>query len=255
MGRGVSPNDAASAAPNHLLAIGESLCHFSRVRYHLLLPLLLALFCAGCSTPMERFNKKLSKQEAGERKENSRRVERNRMLAAESGEAGSKRGAEILVLDKFKAFDPSRSAVGGRTYDAGKARTKDFQYQQKATADSYRTRDFRGSKNAATGDIKFATKDAATKGYATKDAATKNAPTKEAWDAGKTAATRGLHDGKREYLGPESTKLRQSVDPVTLGDWRSGGETVTNTGSSVEKYSTMKSLSIDDIRELLNKNK
>ena len=41
-----------------------------------------------------------------------------------------------------------------------------------------------------------------------------------------------------------------------MSDWRGGGrEQVTDTGSSMEKFSTLKPLSIEDIRELLNKNK
>ena len=66
---------------------------------------------------------------------------------------------------------------------------------------------------------------------------------------------RSLHDGRREYLGPESKKLRQSIDPVTMADWRNGGESMVNSGTSMEKYSHLKQLSIEDIRELLNKNK
>ena len=232
------------------------------MRFFLPIPLLLALLCAGCaSTPMERFNKKLAKQEGSEREENSRRVEQRRVSAAENGDAGSKRGAEILIIDKYKAYDPSRSSVGGRTYDTGKARVKDFYYDQKAHPGSYGTRDFYGSKKNWSGDLKFAARDANTHGRyaipnATKAADTKTAATKEAWDAAKTAPTRGLYDGKREYLGPESAKLRTPIDPASQGDWRSAGrESVANSGTSVEKYSTMKPLSIEDIRELLNKNK
>ena len=235
--------------------------HCSRVRFFLPIPLLLALLYAGCSTPMERFNKKLGRQESEERTENSRRVEQRRVSAAENGDVGSKRGAEILVIDKYKAYDPTRSSVGGHTYDTGKARVKDFYYDQKAHPGSYGTRDFYGSKKNWAGDMKFAARDANTHGKyaipnADKTADSKAAPIKTAWDAGKTAATRGLHDGQREYRGPERAKLGQSIDPMTMADWRHGAqESVVNSGTSVEKYSTMKQLSIEDIRELLNKNK
>ncbi len=231
------------------------------MRFFLPIPLVFALLCAGCSTPMEKFNRKLAKQEGGVREENSRVVEQRRVSAAENGEAGSKRGAEILVIDKYKSYDPSRSSVGGRTYDTGKARVKDFYYDQKAHPGSYGTRDFYGSRKNWSGDMKYAARDANTHGKyaipnATKAADTKTAATNQAWDAGKTAATRGLYDGKREYLGPESAKLRTPIDPASQGDWRSAGrESMVNSGTSVEKYSTMKPLSIEDIRELLNKNK
>lgn len=231
-------------------------CNFSRVRFLLPIPLALALLGAGCSTPMERFNKKLAKQEGSERAENSRTVEQRRMMEAESGQAGSQRGAEILVPNKYKEFDPSRNAVGGRSYNAGQAHTKSFLFAQKAKPESYRAGDFYGSKKAWGGNRLFGAKDANIPGpFGAKIADTRTAATKEAWDAGRSAPTRALTDGKREYLGPESKKLRQTIDPVTMADWRNTGESVMSTGSSVEKYSTMKSLTIEDIRELLNKNK
>ena len=236
--------------------------HCSRVRFFLPIPLLLALLCAGCSTPMERFKKKQAKQERAAKDENSRTVETQRMnVLSGSGASGTKRWAEIAVIDPDKSFDPTRSSVGGRTYDTGNARVKDFYYDQKAHPGSYGTRDFYGSKKNWAGDMKFAARDANTHGKyaipnADKTADSKAAPIKEAWDAGKTAATRGLHDGQREYRGPERAKLGQSIDPMTMADWRHGAqESVVNSGTSVEKYSTMKQLSIEDIRELLNKNK
>ena len=238
------------------------MCQFSRVRFLLPIPLVLALLYVGCaSTPMERFNKKLAKQEGPEREENSRLLEQRRVSAVENGQVGSKRGAEIFAADKYKTFDPTRNSVGGRTYDTGNARVKDFYYDQKAHPGSYAARDFYGAKKDWSGDLKYAARDANTRGKydipnATKAADTKTAATKESWDAGKTAATKGLHDGQREYLGPESKKLRTPVDPATMADWRNGGrETVVNSGTSVEKYTTLKQLTIEDIRELLNKNK
>ncbi len=227
------------------------------MRFLLPIPLLLALLCAGCA-----FHKKSAQQIEQENKiENSRTTEQRRAMAAENGEATSKRGAEIVVWDPNKSFDPTRSSVGGRTYDTGNARVKDFYYDQKAHPGSYGTRDFYGSKKDWLGDLKYAARDANTHGRytipnATKTADTKTAATKEAWDSGKTAATHGLHDGQREYLGPESKKLRTPVDPASQGDWRNAGrESVVNSGTSVEKYTTLKQLTIEDIRELLNKNK
>ena len=233
-------------------------CHFSRVRFLLPIPLLLALLGAGCAS----FGHKSAQQiEAEEKKADSSLVEKRRLLAVENGDVASKRGAEIAVWDPNKAYDPSRSSVGGRTYDTRNARVKEFYYDQKAHPGTFGTRDFYGSKKNWSGDMKFAARDANTHGKyaipnATKAADTRTAATKEAWDAGKTAATKGVYDGRREYLGPESTKLHTPVDPATMGDWRTGGrESVTNSVNSVEKYSTLKPLTIEDIRELLNKNK
>ena len=232
------------------------MCHFSRVRFLLPIPLLLVLLGAGCASA----EKRAARQEAKFLEGNSRMAEQRRLLAVERGDAGSQRGAEILVIDPHKAYDPSRSAVGSRTYNAGGARTKEFYFNQKTNPGSYRTRDFYGAKSAAAGEKKFATREANSRGQyeipnANKAAETKTAPTKEAWDAGKTAETKNLRDGRREFLGRESRKVRQGVDPATMGDWHGGGENVTNAASSVEKFSTLKPLSIDDIRELLNKNK
>ena len=227
--------------------------HFSRVRFLLPIPLLLILLFAGCASS----EKRLAAQEARLVEENSRLMEQRRMRTVTGTDIASARGAEIVVFDPNKSFDPSRHAVGGRTYETGSARTKAFQFTQKANPRTFETRDFSGAKTAGAGRMLFATKAANTRDpYATKTAATKTAATKESPDAGRTAAVHDLHDGQREFLGKESGKLRQAADPVKMADWRNGGrETVTNSGSSVEKYSTMKQLTIEDIRELLNKSK
>lgn len=233
------------------------MCHFSRVRFLLPIPLLLVLLGAGCASA----EKRAARQEAKFLEGNSRMAEQRRLTAVARGDAGSARGAEILVFDPNKAYDPSRSAVGSRTYNAGSARTKEFYLNQRTNPGTFLTRDFYGAKSAAAGDRKFATRAANTRGqseipYANKVAETKTAPTKEAWDAGKTAETKNLRDGRREFLGRESRRVGQSVDPASMADWRGGGsERVTNAAGSMEKFSTLKPLSIEDIRELLNKNK
>ena len=232
-------------------------CHFSRVRFLLPIPLLLALLSAGCASG----HKAAQQQEPVQKQENSRTGESRRMVALDNGFTGTERWAEVTSVNPNKTFDPSRSSVGGRTYDTGNARVKEFYYDQKAHPGSYGTRDFYGSKKNWSGDLQYAARDANTQGkYAIPNAAkaadTKTATTKEAWDAGKTAATRGLRDGQREFLGPESAKLRTPIDPASQGDWRSAGrESVVNSATSVEKFSTLKQLTIEDIRELLNKNK
>lgn len=237
---------------NHLLASPGDVWHFSRVRFLLPIPFLLVLLFAGCASP----EKKLAQQEARVVEENSRMIEQRRMQTVTGSDVASKRGAEILVYDPHKTYDPTRSAVGGRTYAAGSARTKAFQFTQKSNPRSFGTRDFAGSKADGAGRMLFATKAAdARDPFGTRTAPTKSAKTKESADAGKTAAVNDLHDGRRQFLGKENAKLRQAIDPVTLGDWRRNGETVSSGASAVEKYSTMKQLTIEDIRELLNKSK
>jgi len=237
---------------NRPLASPSGVWQFSRVRFLLPISLLLVLLFAGCASS----EKSLARQEARLVEENSRLIEQRRMQAVTGADVASARGAEILVYDPHKTYDPSRSAVGGRPYSAGSARTKAFLFTQKASPRTFGTRDFAGAQPARHGRMLFATKEANTRDpYATKDAPTKTAGTKESPDAGKVAAVNDLHDGRRQFLGKENAKLRQSLPPESLGDWRKTSETVSNSGTSVEKYSTMKQLTIGDIRELLNKSK
>jgi hypothetical protein len=225
------------------------------VRFFLpvILPAVLAL--AGCSTP----EKRLAQAQHKASEENSRRAEEMRMRAVTNGEAGSQRGAEVIQYDPEKTFDPSRSGVGTvRPYLATKgAKTKEFQSRE-ARVETFRTRDFASSKSAAA-QKKYATDDANTRGKYVipntgKEASTKTAATKEAWDAQKKAPARELADARRPYLGPESKKLGTAIEPKELANWRNG-EGVVYTDGVVEKISTFKQLSIDDVRELLNKNK
>jgi hypothetical protein len=194
--------------------------------------------------------------------ENSRAIEGRRMRALDYGDATSRRGAEILVPDYTKQFDPNRSGVGTtRPFGTGGARTKEFNFQQKARADTYATRDFQNTKANTTSEKKFATGEANTRSKNTipnvdQDVGSKAALTKELRDANKVAATQDLRDGKRPYLGPESKKLNQAMDPKELANWRTGGsESVLYNNGTVERVGNLKQLSIEDVRELLNKNK
>lgn len=230
--------------------------HVCGVRFLHLLPILLALTSGGCAS----WSKK--KPEDNTAKENSRAIEQRRMRALDHGDVTSARGAEILVADYTKQFDPSRSGVGtARTFGTGGARTKEFNYQEKYRPESYQTRGFAGTKSNAASERKFATKAANTNGQyvipnADQDVAGKAARTKELWDGSKVAATRDLRDGDRTYLGQERKNLGKIMDPKELANWRSGGgETVIYSGTTVDRVGTLKQLSIEDVRELLNKNK
>jgi hypothetical protein len=228
---------------------------------HLLLfpALLAAIFVAsGCSSSQ----KNMARMEREMAKQNSRLAEERRMRAIDNGDAASRRGAEVLVVDPNKSFDPSRSGVGtAREFGTGGTRVKEFNFEQKARPKNYLARDFRGARDLAAGERKFATGEANTGSkYAIpntdKEAARKTAETRRLWDGDKVAATKEVYDGKRPYLGPESKKLGNAVDPKSLADWRSGGgETVTYAPGTVDRIGTLKQLSIDDVRELLNKNK
>ena len=226
----------------------------------LFLPALLttSLALVGCSS-LEKRTAKLEQQAL---KENSRATEQRRMNAMNYGDVSSGRGAEILVYNPDKKFDPSRSGVGTvREFGTGGARVKDFAGQKTARTGNFLTRMFPGSKSKAGTDREFSTGEAHARGKyeipnADTEAARKTAETKDVHDRDKIAATRDLHDGDRPYLGPESKKLNQTVSAQEMADWRKGGsESVSYGGTTVERMGNLKQLSIDDVRELLNKNK
>ena len=173
----------------------------------------------------------------------------------------SQRGAQILVYDPNKTFNPGSSGVGaGRTYGTGNAQAKEFNFDQKTTTGNFLTRAFWKGKPDASGGKTFATGEVDTHGKYTiaKDATDtgKTAATKSLSDGSKVAATQQAQDATRRYLGPEAQKQGTAVDPKSLADWRSGGgETVTYQGGYVERVGNLKSLSLDDVRDLLNKSK
>jgi hypothetical protein len=216
------------------------------------------LALAGCATPQQKLARA---QQKAERQENTRATEHRRMLAVENGEVSSSRGAEIYVPDKTKTFDPNKAtAAAAHSYGTGKAQTKDFYSGKQVRMDTFQTRDFYDTKGNQAAQRKFATNEANTTGkflflFARKTAPTKTAETKKAWDANKAAPTRTLADGQRPYLGPESKRMSQPVDAKELSNWRNAAESVSYTDTTVERVSTLKQLSIDDIRELLNKSK
>jgi hypothetical protein len=229
--------------------------HESPVRFLRLAPLFIALAAASCSSAEK-------KEQRTNAIANTRAIEQRRMQKVENGDVASQRGAEILVPNENKTFDPSQSGIGTlRPFGTGGARVKEYNFQQKIRSESFVTRDFSGSKGNRAADRKFAAGEANTRGKYVipntgKEAESKAATTKELWDGSKVAGTRDLHDGQRQYLGPESRKLDQSIDAKSLADWRSGAsESVTYNGTTVDRVGTLKQLSIDDVRELLNKNK
>jgi hypothetical protein len=150
-------------------------------------------------------------------------------------------------LDQGLVFDPRQGAIGeGRGFQAGNAQTKSFQFNQSYNPGKYETREFTPKKSSWLSKLNFFAKAAPTEGTHEvpnlgRQAETKTAAVKEARDADKIAATRDLPDGNRPYLGPESKKLDRSVDPAKpLPGW--AGD-------------RMETLTLGQVRELLNKNK
>ena len=183
------------------------------------------------------------------------------MMAIENRDANSARGAQILEANPDTSFDPNRAtATAAHSYSTGKAPTKSFYSDRSVRLDTYQTRNFYDARANKSAQRQFATNDANAKGKysipnATKATDTRSVATKEASDATKGAPVRSLSDGRRLYLGPESKKAGQSVDPKDLANWRNAGESVYYSDGTIEKVSTLKQLSIEDIRNLLNKSK
>ncbi|MEI9894287.1 MAG: hypothetical protein WDN28_10480 [Chthoniobacter sp.] len=230
------------------------------MRFSLPIAAFISVVMAGCATPQEKAARQQAKAERQMAQENTRAAERKRMLAIENREVDSERGAQILEYNLNKNFDPNKAtAAATHGFNTGKAQTKSFYSDRQVRMDTFQTRDFGTTTNQAA-QRQYATGEASTKGkflnlFASKTARTKTAATKEAADANKAAPSRSLSDGGRQYLGPERKKLDQPQDARELANWRNGGESVMYSDGTVEKMSTMKQLSIDDIRDLLNKSK
>jgi hypothetical protein len=224
------------------------------VRFLLPLCFASALLCGGCASKWERAEKE-------KRQADTRVAEERRMRALTYGEVQSEGWADLLIPNESKAFDVNRAIRGSsQTVATGSARTKAFNFDQKVQPQGYRTRAFWGAKDSALRDAKYATIDANTRGKyeipnARKKADTKSAAVKEAREANDKLATRNLPGGDREYLGPESKKVRRAVDPKVLANSQSAGTSVSSSGGTVEVGGTLRQLSIDDVREILNKNK
>jgi hypothetical protein len=161
-------------------------------------------------------------------------------------------------------FDTRSGAVGdARAVEPTGVRTKDFHFNQRYTPAKYETGQFQ-TKKSWFGNFKFGSKSAklstkseipnANTAAPLKAAPMKTAPTKEAHDSTKTAAVRDLHDGDRPYLGPERKKLDRPIDPASVANWRDGQAKI-NGGAPVEQFETLKPLTVEDVREILNKNK
>ncbi len=168
------------------------------------------------------------------------------MRALDRGDVTSARGAAVLVPDYTRTFDPKQNSTAGmRGYNAGTVQTKTFYSDRKTAATTYNTRDFYGTKLASAADRKFATKEGPTRGQyeipnAMKAADTKTLAVNDAREAGQSAATREMPNAHRPYLGKESEKLHTALDPNNQPRYT----------NDLRELKT-----IDDVRDLLNKNK
>jgi hypothetical protein len=229
------------------------------VRYLLPTVALVALALGGCATLHQKAGRLANLQGKKTEDDGTQKQDQLRRLAVEDGEVNSLRGASILYPDYGRAFDPNGFTPAARTYGAKKSQGKPYAGTKDVRVDTYQTRDFYDAKPNSQSDRKYATTKANTNGkYAipNRDTAfgTKVAPSRESWFAHLLAPSREAGDAHRPYLGQESKKLRTAVPPKELAKWQNG-ESVNYGDGAVEKVSTLQPLSVDDIRELLNKSK
>jgi hypothetical protein len=230
------------------------------VRFLLPTAALVILALAGCASQQQRQARFDSKAARLEKEEDTRATEQRRMLAVEDGRVSSERGASILYPNTDRSFDPNKyTGAAVRGYETKNASSKGYDAAHPFRVDTYQSREFYDPKSNTGAERKFATTDANTKGKylvpnSEKAYGTKTAATKESWDAHKQNPTRELSDGHRPYLGKESQKVHQAVNAKDLANWHDG-QTVTYGDGEIEKVSSLKPLSVDDIRDLLNKSK
>ena len=154
--------------------------------------------------------------------------------------------AKSLIAGKSKPFlGASKDFFGTKSFNGKAARVSDFYLPQKYTSKNFLTGAFRGNKGFWMGDFKFRTDAAATKDFAQggKLFDTKTAPVKAAHESAKAyAATpyatkdskfRGKAQDAFDARGPEAM-----AGPDAPG-WRGA----------------MGPMTIDQVRDLLNKNK
>lgn len=149
-----------------------------------------------------------------------------------------------------KSFDSTKgSPVANRSVGGRKASTKEFSTRG-FSAREFSARDFAGSKPALFGKGKFDTAAAPTKGRNEIPNADAKAPTqavavKSTWDAGKKVDTRTASGAGREFVVKGRSQDRLDIEK----------NQPRGTSTPIGYTGDLKSLTIQDVRELLNKNK
>jgi len=149
------------------------------------------------------------------------------------------------------AYAPEKGAfLSGKTFNAGKAYVKDYEYDQKVQTKAFSAKDFSGAKGYWAGNFKLSdsktpVQDAFVLSSMSKTYATKAEDVKNARESGETSPTRG-YAGNVQFKGryEDQTELATNAKakPKSAA-WRQ------------EQEKTKSPLSIDEVRDLLNKNK
>ncbi len=202
---------------------------------------LIGLLC-GCASPEDRARNAAEKQERDRLKA---MTERGRKSKLGSGDAASERGAEVIVPDYTKEFNPSVARFGNRSSDEGKsAQTGTFRFTEKFRTKEFASKEF-GAKSAWLEKLSFATKDAPSTREAReagKTATSKAYATVEAREAGKIAAIPNVPDGERKFLGKEADRMKRGIDPAEQGKFENSWN------------GNLEPMTIEQVKKLLNKN-
>jgi hypothetical protein len=171
-------------------------------------------------------------------------TEKRKKSVMNTGEAGSLRGAEVIVPDETKTFNPAAARFGNRASLADKsAQTGEFRFMNRFRTKEYAAKGF-DTKGAWIEKLNFETKSASTKEAreAGKVAATKDYGTSEAREAGKVAAIPIVPDGERQFLGREADRMKRGINPQDQAKFESAWS------------GNLEPLTIEDVKKLLNKN-
>ncbi len=207
-----------------------------------IIALTLFVIFSGCASPEEKARRKYEQQEYEARKAFT---EQRKKRAIGSGDAASERGAEVIVPDETKTFNPATARFGNRAAVADKqARTGEFRFNNSVRTKEFGAKDF-GTKSAWLSKLNFGTKDAPGQKDAReagKSADTKDYAVSEAREAGRSAAIPTVVDGERKFLGPENDRMKRGIRPEDQAKFENSwaGE--------------LKPLTVEDVKKLLNKN-
>ena len=156
------------------------------------------------------------------------------------------RAYEIDHPNLSKSFDLRLSSFGNRSYETSSAKSRSFFFWQKTQPKEFQTREFAGTKTSWFAKLPFFTKSAETKGkydlaYQDKKVDTRAVPVGDSRYASKALPVRALPGGDRPYMGPEADRAAKPLPPTRPPDGWQGNLTEIKT--------------IEEVRELLNKNK
>jgi hypothetical protein len=210
---------------------------------------LIAILITGCAATPDKQQLKVAEA-------NTRALEQMRMKAVTNGEVTSHRGAEVLCPNPGKVFDPQSASFSGRkTVSSGRsvstkaAYTNEFYFQDRVRTRAFDTRNFT-TKTSWQTDRAFETKAAPTKEswFSKRTAKTKTYDTKAASGTDKALPVREMAEANRGFVAKGRRQAEyDSKGPAAQGF---GGERISGESWSGD----LKPLTIDDVKNILNKN-